>query len=150
MCLPQGVDLQIRDGSTRNFFVVCRDLSPMNSSGRPTKFLDLVRERIRLRHLSYTTEKSYIGWIRRFILFHGKKHPQEMGEEHIVAFLSDLAVRRHCSPGTQNQALNALVFLFRHVLNRDIGEFKGIMWARRKQRVPEVMTREEVSLSGTH
>ena len=117
----------------------------MDSSGRPIRFLDLVRERIRLRHLSYTTEKSYIGWIRRFILFHGKKHPQEMEEEHIVAFLSDLAVQRNCSPATQNQALNALVFLFRHVLNRNIGEFKGIMWARRKQRVPEVMTREEVA-----
>ena len=98
----------------------------MDSSGRPIRFLDLVRERIRLRHLSYTTEKSYIGWIRRFIVFHGKKHPQEMEEEHIVAFLSDLAVQRNCSPATQNQALNALVFLFRHVLNRNIGEFKGI------------------------
>jgi hypothetical protein len=84
----------------------------MTSRERPIKFLDLVRERIRLRHLTYTTEKSYIGWIRRFILFHAKKHPQEMGEEHIVAFLSDLAVQRNCAPGTQNQALNALVFLF--------------------------------------
>jgi integron integrase len=117
----------------------------MESHERPKKFLDLVRERIRLRHLSYTTEKSYIGWIRRFILFHGKRHPQEMGEEHIVAFLSDLAVQRNCSPGTQNQALNAIVFLFRHVLRRDVGEFKGIMWSRRKRRVPEVMTREEVA-----
>lgn len=117
----------------------------MDSSGRPIKFLDLVRERIRLRHLSYTTEKSYIAWIRRFIIFHGKMHPKEMAEEHIVAFLSYLAVRRNCSPGTQNQALNALVFLFRHVLNRDVVEFKGIMWSRRKRRVPEVMTREEVA-----
>ena len=107
----------------------------MDPSGRSIRFLDLVRERIRLRHLSYTTEKSYIGWIRRFIVFHGKKHPQEMEEEHIVAFLSDLAVQRNCSPATQNHALNALVFLFRHVLNRNIGEFKGIMWARRKQRI---------------
>jgi site-specific recombinase XerD len=107
----------------------------MDSSGRRITFLDLVRERIRLRHLSYTTEKSYIGWIRRFIVFHGKKHPQEMEEEHIVAFLSDLAVQRNCSPATQNQAINVLVFLFRHVLNRNIGEFKGIMWARRKQRI---------------
>lgn len=117
----------------------------MDSNERPIKFLDLARERIRLRHLSYTTEKSYIAWIRRFIIFHGKLHPKEMGEEHIVAFLSDLAVRRNCSPGTQNQALNALVFLFRHILNRDVGEFKGIMWSRRKRRVPEVMTREEVA-----
>lgn len=117
----------------------------MDSHERPIRFLDLVRERIRLRHLSYTTEKSYIAWIRRFIIFHGMVHPKEMVEAHIVSFLSNLAVQRNCSPGTQNQALNALVFLFRYVLNRDVGEFKEIMWSRRKRRVPEVMTRDEVT-----
>lgn len=110
----------------------------------PTLF-EVVRERIRLRHLSYTTEKSYLHWIRRFILFHGKRHPRDMGEPEIVAFLSDLAIQRNCAPGTQNQALNAIVFLFKNVLGRDLGEFKNIQWARRKQRVPEVMTREEVT-----
>ena len=108
--------------------------------------LEVVRQRIRLRHLSYTTEKSYIHWIRRFIRFHGKRHPRDMGEEEIVAFLSDLAIQRNCAPRTQNQALNALVFLFKHVLGREIGEFRNIQWARRKQRAPEVMTREEVAL----
>lgn len=107
--------------------------------------LDVVREAIRLRHLSYATEKHYLHWIRRFVAFHGKRHPREMGECEIVAFLSDLAIRRNCSPGTQNQALNALVFLFRNVLGKDLGEFRNIQWARRKQRAPEVMTREEVS-----
>lgn len=115
-----------------------------NSPIPQLRFLDLVRERIRLRHLSYKTEQHYIGWIRRFILFHGKRHPKNMGEEEIVAFLSDLAIKRNCAPGTQNQALNALVFLFRNVLDREIGKFKSITWARRKQRVPEVMTRTEV------
>ena len=108
--------------------------------------MEQVRDRIRLRHLSYATEKSYLGWIRRFILFHGKRHPAEMGEPEIEAYLTDLAVKRNCSPATQNQALNALVFLFRNVLGRDLGKFKNVTWARRRQRVPEVLTREEVVL----
>jgi site-specific recombinase XerD len=106
--------------------------------------LDVVRGMIRLRHLSYTTEKHYLHWIRRFIRFHGKRHPRDMGEQEIVAFLSDLAIKRDCAPGTQNQALNAIVFLFKNVLGRELGEFKNVRWARRKQRVPEVMTRDEV------
>jgi integron integrase len=107
--------------------------------------MEVVQEAIRLRHLSYATEKHYIHWIRRFVRFHGKRHPKEMGEAEIVAFLSDLAIKRNCAPGTQNQALNAIVFLFRNVLGRELGEFKNIHWARRRQRMPEVMTREEVS-----
>ena len=117
--------------------------NPKPHNARP-KLLEVVRQRIRLRHLSYTTEKSYLGWIHRFVRFHGKRHPKEMGEAEIVSFLSHLAIERNCSPATQNQALNALVFLFKHVLGRDLGAFKNIVWAKRKQRVPEVMTREEV------
>jgi integron integrase len=107
--------------------------------------LEVVRENIRLRHLSYATEKHYLHWIRRFIRFHCKRHPKDMGEPEIVAFLSDLAIQRDCAPGTQNQALNAIVFLFRNVLGRDLGEFKNVQWARRKRRAPEVMTRDEVT-----
>ena len=117
--------------------------NPKPHNARP-KLLEVVRQRIRLRHLSYTTEKSYLGWIHRFVRFHGKRHPKEMGEAEIVSFLSHLAIERNCSPATHNQALNALVFLFKHVLGRDLGTFKNIVWAKRKQRVPEVMTREEV------
>jgi integron integrase len=117
----------------------------MTDGNRPRSLFEAVREAIRLRHLSYTTEKHYLHWIRRFILFHGKRHPKDMGEPEIVAFLSDLAIRRNCAPGTQNQALNAIVFLFKNVLGRDLGQFKNIQWARRKQRAPEVMTREEVA-----
>lgn len=117
--------------------------NPKPLNARP-KLLEVVRQRIRLRHLSYTTEKSYLGWIHRFVRFHGKRHPKEMGEKEIVSFLSHLAIERNCSPATQNQALNALVFLFRQVLGRDVGTFKNIVWAKRKQRAPEVMTREEV------
>jgi integron integrase len=108
--------------------------------------MDLVRDRIRLRHLAYATEKSYVGWIRRFIIFHGKRHPNELGEAEIEKFLTYLAVDRRCSPGTQNQALNALVFLFRSVLSRELGTFKNIIWAQNRQRVPTVMTRAEVAL----
>ncbi len=118
-----------------------KQLNPRNN---PPRLIDVVRQRIRLRHLSYTTEKSYLGWIVRFVRFHGKRHPKEMGEAEIVSFLSHLATERNCSPATQNQALNALVFLFKQVLGRDVGTFKNIVWAKRKQRVPEVMTREEV------
>lgn len=107
--------------------------------------LGVVRQCIRLRHLSYSTEKSYLYWIRRFVLFHNKRHPKEMGEHEVVGFLSDLAINRTCSPSTQNQALNALAFLYKYVLNRQLGECKGIQWARRKQRIPVVMTREEVN-----
>ena len=117
----------------------------MTSTRPPRMLLDVVREMIRLRHLSYTTEKHYLHWIRRFVRFHGKRHPRDMGEPEIVSFLSDLAIKRNCAPATQNQALNAIVFLFKNVLGRELGEFKNIRWARRKQRAPEVMTREEVA-----
>jgi integron integrase len=116
----------------------------MTDGEKPKRFMEVVRERIRLRHLSYATEKHYLGWIYRFIIFNGKRHPKEMGEEEIERFLSHLAVARNCSPGTQNQALNALVFLFRNVVARDLGRLKNVSWARQKRRVPEVMTTDEV------
>jgi len=106
-----------------------------------------LRERVirtlRLRHYSRSTEKAYIGWIRRFIE-HFHKHPDRMGREEIRAFLSHLAVERQVSPSTQNQALNALVFLYRNVLGRDVGLIEGIERAKRKRRLPVVMSREEV------
>ena len=78
----------------------------MSHEERPKRFMDLVRERIRLRHLSYATEKHYVGWIHRFILFHGKRHPKDMGEEEIEQFLSHLAIKRDCAPGTQNPTIS--------------------------------------------
>ena len=80
------------------------------------KLLDIVREKIRLRHYSLKTEKAYIGWIKRYILFHDKKHPVEMGKKEIESFLTWLAVERNVSPSTQNQAFNALLFLYEQVL----------------------------------
>ncbi len=108
------------------------------------KLLDRVRAAIRLRHYSQRTQESYVGWIRRFIIFHGKRHPSEMGGREVVAFLSDLALRRHVSGSTQNQALCGLVFLYRHVLGRELGALDGLVWARTPSRLPVVLTREEV------
>src|SRR4051812_7077320 len=82
------------------------------------KLLDRLRIAIRLRHFSPRTEESYAGWVRRFILFHGKRHPDEMGEAEIRDFLSFLAIEQHVAASTQNQALAALLFLYRDVLNR--------------------------------
>ncbi len=107
------------------------------------RLLDQVREATRLRHYSIRTEQAYVGWARRFVLFHGKRHPAEMGAAEIEAFLTDLAVRGKVAASTQNQALNALVFLYREVLGRDPGDFSGLVRARRPKRVPIVLTKEE-------
>ena len=88
----------------------------------PKKLLDQVRETIRRKHYSRSTEKTYVLWIKRFILFHQKRHPLEMGEQEIEAFLSFLAIRRQVSASTQNQAFNALLFLYRHVLHKELKE----------------------------
>lgn len=125
------------------------------SAPKPPKLLDQVRAEIRLRHFSYRTEQSYVHWIRRFILHHGKRHPREMGASEIGAFLTHLAVDRKVSASTQNQALNALIFLYRHVLKTEVGEIENLVRAKRLQRIPEVLSREEVrrvldGMSGTY
>jgi integrase len=108
------------------------------------RLLDIVRERIRMRHYSPRTERAYVGWIRRFILFHHKRHPREMGEPEVVAFLSGLATQRDVSASTQNQALSALVFLYGEVLGLELDWLNGLVRARRPQRLPVVLNREEV------
>lgn len=105
---------------------------------------DQLRDALRRRHYSYRTEQSYIHWVRRFIFFHGKRHPRDMGEPEIAAFLTDLAVKRRVSASTQNQALSAILFLYKGVLERDIGLIRGVVRAKRPERLPVVMTREEV------
>jgi len=109
-----------------------------------TKLLDQVCQAIRTRHYSVKTEKAYVGWIKRFIFFHDKRHPAEMGEAEIARFLSSLARDSRVSASTQNQALNALLFLYRKVLGKEIGYVDGVVRARRPQRLPVVLTREEV------
>ena len=108
------------------------------------KLLDQVREGIRMRHYSPKTEDSYIHWIKRFIFFHNKRHPAEMGEKEIAQFLSSLASELHVSASTQNQALNAILFLYRDVLRKEIGYIDGVVRAKRPHRLPVVLTRQEV------
>ncbi|MEK7698792.1 MAG: integron integrase [Planctomycetota bacterium] len=105
--------------------------------------LDQVQNTIRLKHYSIRTEQSYIQWIKRFIIFHNKRHPKDMGEKEITEFLTHLAVRENVSSSTQNQALCALLFLYREVLQEDIGWLDDIERAKRSKRLPVVFTREE-------
>ncbi len=114
-------------------------------SGAPKlRLLDQVRLAIRTRHYSYKTEKAYVGWIKRFIFFHNKRHPAEMGEVEIAQFLSALARDARVAASTQNQALNGLLFLYRVVLGKDIGYVNGVVRAKRPHRLPVVLTRQEV------
>jgi len=106
--------------------------------------LDRVRAAIRVKHYSRRTEKAYVGWIRRFVLFHGKRHPATLGAAEVTAFLSHLAVRRRVSASTQNQALCALLFLYREVLEMDLPWLDELVRAKRPQRVPVVLDRAEV------
>jgi integron integrase len=114
------------------------------SAPRRPKLLDQVRDAIRTRHMSYRTEEAYVGWIRRFILFHSKRHPAEMGAAEVSAFLSSLATDAHVSASTQNQALAALLFLYREVLGQHFGWLNDVVRAKRTPRLPVVLTREEV------
>jgi len=114
---------------------------------RPVKkrLLDQVREKIRLKHYSLKTERSYIGWIKRYILFHGKRHPLEMGRKEIESFLSWLAAEQGVSPTTQNQAFSALLFLYREVLGIDMSDWNiQALRAKERKHIPVVLTREEV------
>ena len=116
---------------------------PLPSTGKP-KLLEQVRQAIRTRHYSYRTEKAYVHWIKRFVFFHNKRHPIELGEPEIAQFLSALASESHVSVSTQNQALNALLFLYKGVLEKNIGLIQGVVRANRPKRLPVVLTKEEV------
>lgn len=111
---------------------------------RQPRLLDRVRQALRLRHLSPRTEAAYVAWIRRFVFFHAKRHPDEMGAFEVVAFLSDLAVRGRVSASTQNQALAALLFLYREVLGRELDGLDDAVRARRARTLPVVLSRDEV------
>jgi integron integrase len=108
------------------------------------KLLDLVRQKIRLKHYSLRTERAYIDWIKRFIFFHHKRHPASMGAPEIRAFLSHLAVARKVAASTQSQALSAIIFLYREVLDREVGWLGEIERAKKPERLPVVFSRGEV------
>ena len=150
---PLGVDHRSDQATHRSLH---RAISvPHTPTGHRPKLLDQVREAIRMRHYSGRTEEAYVGWIKRFILFHGKRHPLDMGEDEITCFLSALAVHGQVSASTQNQVLCALVFLYRHVLGQSLGWLDDIVRAKRPQRLPVVLTKAEVkallsALEGMH
>ncbi len=110
---------------------------------QPPRLLDQVRTAIRIRRMSYRTEQAYCDWIKRFILFHGKRHPKEMGAPEIEAFLADLVNNRKVAASTQNQALHSILFLYREVLMIELPRV-GLMPAKKQPRLPVVFTREEV------
>ena len=107
--------------------------------------MDRVRRAIRVRHYSRRTEQAYATWIKRYIVFHGKRQPSELGAAHVAAFLTHLAADRHVSASTQNQALSAVLFLYREVLGTPIGHVEGVVRASTPPRLPVVLTRTEVS-----
>jgi integron integrase len=110
----------------------------------PPRLLDRVRAALRTRHCSLRTEKAYVGWIRRYIFFHDKRHPADMGAAEITRFLSALAIQRNVAASTQNQALSALLFLYRDVLEQALPWLDDIVRAKNPERIPVVLTREEV------
>lgn len=113
----------------------------------PTKprLFDQVRERLRLKHYSIRTEQAYLGWMKRFILFHGKQHPDAMASPEVEAFLTHLAVERKVSASTQNQAMSAILFLYKEVLGRELDWLENVERARRPARLPVILTTNEVN-----
>jgi site-specific recombinase XerD len=127
----------------RLFFVLV-----MNA--RPKKLLDQVRDVIRLKHYSYRTEESYLYWIRRYILFHHKRHPKDMGSAEIEAFLTHLAVEERVAASTQNQAFSAVLFLYRQVLHQPLDSPIDALRAKPSRYLPTVLTRDEVQAIFQH
>ncbi len=114
------------------------------TAGRQPKVLDRLRGALRARHYSPRTEQTYCHWVKRFVFFHHVRHPAEMGEPEVNAFLTSLAMKGKVSASTQNQALSALLFLYRYVLDRPLGQLGEVVRARKPHRLPVVLTRQEV------
>lgn len=112
--------------------------------GRRFRLLERVRAKARSRHYSPRTEQAYVDWVRRFVRFHGRRHPSTMGEREVAAFLTHLATEKRVSASTQNQALSALLFLYRHVLGTSLEFIEGIPSAKRPVRLPVVLSQAEV------
>lgn len=109
------------------------------------KLLEQMRDRIRALHYSIRTEQAYLGWVKQFILFHHKRHPSEMGSNEINQFLTFLAVKRNVAPSTQNQALSAILFLYKHILNDQLDQVEDFIRAKKSPRLPVVLTKDEVA-----
>jgi integron integrase len=136
----------VRNGSQGATIIPLKRPDPGQSAGipaKPPRLLEQVRQSLRARHYSPRTEKAYVAWIRRFILFHGKRHPETMGGVEVGAFLSSLAETK-VSSSTQNQALAALLFLYQQVLGRELEWLGNVVHAKRPVHVPVVLGREEI------
>jgi len=107
------------------------------------KLIEQIRDKIRLKHYSIRTEKTYVDWAKRFILYNNKRHPLELGEKEINAYLTFLAVKVKVAASTQNQALNAIIFMYQEVLNKNIGDIGMFKFAKRPEKIPVVLTKEE-------
>lgn len=125
--------------------IIHRGASAVTSTtpGEAPKLLDQVSNVLRTNHYSLRTEKAYNDWIYRFIIFHNKRHPREMGAAEIGQFLTHLAQAKHVAPSTQNQALCAIIFLYKRVLNLELGEAQ-FPWAKRPEHLPVILSLEEV------
>ena len=126
--------------------------TPNTTSPAKSLLLDRVRDKIRLKHYSIRTETAYVDWIRRFVIFHQRRHPRDLGAEHVEAFLTHLAVQRNVAASTQNQAKSALLFLYKEVLGSELPWLDNVENAKRPARLPVVLSRPEVNavLDGMH
>ncbi len=132
--------------SIHQFAAMCKPLG-LEMGKRPEKLLDQVRDNLRTQHYSIHTEETYVRWIKRFILFHDKRHPRGMGAAEIKEFLIHLAVDQNMAAPTQTQAFSALLFLYREVLEKELGgPIDQLRVKRPSQRVPIVLTRKDVRL----
>ncbi len=138
------VGMVARRSARRHTFRVV-DISPVRPDDKPLTLLGQLRQHVRVRHYSKRTEAAYVMWTRRFVRFHAMRHPRTLGPADVRAFLSDLATRLHVSASTQNQALAALLFLYRHVLGVALPWLEGVERARSPARLPVVLTRAEVA-----
>ncbi len=109
-----------------------------------SRLIDQLRSAIRVRHYSIRTEQAYVQWVKRYIYFHHKRHPKEMGEKEITAFLSYLAVHRRVAASTQNQVLSAILFLYQHVLDQDLEWLHDVVRIKRPARLPTVLSRDQI------
>ncbi len=148
-CVPRGLRGTVPLGAVLCTLPTVRERGPEDPphspAARPPRLLDQVRNSIRVRHYSRRTEKAYTCWVRRYVLFHGKRHPAQMGEAEVRAFLNHLAVEKKVGSSTQNQALSALLFLYREVLGQDLPWIDGLVRAKRPVHMPVVLSRTEVA-----
>lgn len=120
-------------------------MAEIGNKGSGRTLFDVAREKMRTRHMAYRTEQTYLQWMRRYVMFHDRRHPRDLGPAAVEQFLTHLAVERKVSASTQSQALQALLFLYRHVLEQDLPWLDNVTRATRPRRLPVVLSRREVA-----